>query len=103
MGIYIKDMEMPESCRDCHFCAGQANTGYGVCAWCRVDGKARDAYTRQDCPLVPVPEPHGKLIDVDTLPISTAVPLDGRPYQYVHIDNIKAASIIIPASEEGET
>ena len=45
--------------------------------------------------------PHGKLIDADALIISTAVPLDGKPYQYVHIDNIKNASTIIPA-EEGE-
>lgn len=49
---------------------------------------------------VPVP-PHGRLIDADALAISTAVPLDGKPYQYVHIDNIKAAPTIVPA-EEGE-
>ena len=60
MGIYIKSMEMPKSCRECRFCNGQANTDYGVCAWCNVDGKARDAYTMQDCPLVPVPE-HGRM------------------------------------------
>ena len=65
MGVYI-NMEMPKSCRDCRFCNGQADTGYGVCAWCEVDGKARDAYTMQDCPLVPVP-PHGRLIDADAL------------------------------------
>lgn len=45
---------------------------------------------------------HGKLINVDTLTISTAVPLDGKSYQYVHIDNIKSAPSIIPASEEGK-
>jgi hypothetical protein len=65
MGVYI-DMEMPKSCRDCRFCNGQANTDYGVCAWCDVDGKARDAYTMQDCPLVHVP-PHGRLVDADRL------------------------------------
>lgn len=43
---------------------------------------------------------HGDLIERDALTISTAVPLDGKSYQYVHIDNIKGASIIIPASEE---
>ena len=70
MGVYI-DMEMPKSCRDCRFCNGQANTDYGVCAWCDVDGKARDVYTMQDCPLVPVP-PHGDLIDRDALKASLA-------------------------------
>ena len=98
MGVYIKDMEMPKSCRDCRFCAGQANTDYGVCAWCRVDGKVRDAYTRQDCSLISIP-PHGRCIDADALTTSTAVPLDGKPYQYVHIDNIKTAPTIIEADE----
>ena len=46
MGVYIKNMEMPENCRDCNFCAGQANMNYGVCALCRIDGKTHDAYTR---------------------------------------------------------
>lgn len=35
-----------------------------------------------------------RLIDADALTISTAVPLDGKPYQYVHIDNIKAAPTV---------
>lgn len=66
MGVYIKGMEMPKSCRDCRFCNGQADTDYGVCAWCDVDGNARDAYTMQDCPLVNIP-PHGRLIDAEAL------------------------------------
>lgn len=46
------------------------------------------------CEVIPVPE-HGKCIDADKLTISTAVPLDGEPYQYVHINNIKNAPTII--------
>ena len=41
--------------------------------------------------------PHGRTIDAAALTISTAVSLDGKPYKYVHIDNIKAAPTIIPA------
>ena len=63
MGVYI-NMEMPKSCGDCRFCGGIADTDCGPCAWCDVDGKARVADTRQDCPLVPVP-PHGRLGDLD--------------------------------------
>ena len=48
---------------------------------------------------IPIP-PHGDLIERDALITSTAVPLAGKPYQYVHIDNIKNASIIIPAEKE---
>ena len=65
MGVYI-NMEMPKSCGDCRFCNGQADTDYGVCAWCDVDGNARDAYTMQDCPLIEIP-PHGDLIDREAL------------------------------------
>ena len=73
MGIYIKNIEMPKSCRECRFCNGSVFfiPDCGVCAWCNVDGKVRDAYTMQDCPLIPIPE-HGRLIDADEL--KTAFP-----------------------------
>jgi hypothetical protein len=48
--------------------------------------------------VISVP-PHGRLGDLDALPISTAVPLNGKPYRYVHIDNIENAPTIIPAEE----
>lgn len=78
MSILI-NMEMPTSCRDCRFCNSQADTDYGVCAWCDVDGKARDAYTRQDCPLVPVPA-HGKMIIRDGEVIERDGSIDVRDY-----------------------
>lgn len=71
MSVLIRGMEMPTTCRDCRFCNGQADTDYGVCAWCDVDGNAHDAYTMQDCPLIHVP-PHGDLIDRDKLYEKTA-------------------------------
>ena len=61
-----------------------------------VSTTAKNGYKKYKA--VPVP-PHGRLIDADALTISTAVPLDGKPYRYVHIDNIKDAPTIIPASE----
>ena len=66
MSVYIKGMEMPKRCDDCRFCDWIADTNCGPCAWCDVDGKARVADTRQDCPLVPVPD-HGRLGDLDKL------------------------------------
>ena len=62
-GVYIKGIEMPKNCRECCFLNGEADTEYGVCARCMVDGKDRDAYTTQDCPILPVPD-HGDLIDM---------------------------------------
>ena len=102
MGVYIKGMEMPKNCCGCEF---SAYTPTGSIPYCRRTRKdlAADVYFNKrdsDCPLIPVP-PHGRLIDADALTISTAVPLDGKPYQYVHIDNIKGAPTILEA-EEGE-
>ena len=97
MGVYINGMETPRKCIRC-----PVNV-YGRCLVNDdkdVSKATADAVRDKDCPLVPVP-PHGDLIDRDALTISTAVPLDGKPYQYVHIDNIKAAPTVIPA-EEGE-
>ena len=111
MSILIKGMEMPTSCRDCRFCNGQADTDYGVCAWCDVDGNAHDAYTMQDCPLVPVP-PHGRLIDADALIewlYSDEPNALKAPFRLCTADRsdviflVKNAPTIIPASEEGET
>lgn len=68
MGIYIKKMEMPESCYYCPFADG---------VWqkdkrCLINGKemprdGRDVQQNHiNCPLIPVP-PHGDLIDRDAL------------------------------------
>ena len=95
MRIYI-DMEMPKSCRDCRFCNGQANTDYGTCDWCDVDGKARDAYTMQDCPLVNVPA-HGRLIDADVLKKKHHLTDDFYETEYVEVEDIDAAPTVIQA------
>lgn len=96
MGVYI-NMEMPESCIKCKLCVSYKCVPTGEIRW--SDEFDYDSKRFENCPLVPVPE-HGRLIDADALTISTAVPLDGKPYQYVHIDNIDAAPTIIPAEEE---
>ena len=66
MSVYIKNMTMPENCRVCRFYNSPTNTDYRMYAWCNVDGKTRDAYAMQDCPLIPV-LPHGRLIDADAV------------------------------------
>ena len=95
MSIYIKDMEMPvpgryeaviivldESTAEIAISPAEDDIGY----W-------------KEYPLFSVPE-HGRLIDADELPVSRAVPLDGKPYKYVHIDNISTAPTIILADKE---
>lgn len=60
MGVYIKDMEMPDNCALCPMWdAGNClvATEAIICEYNKRPS---------DCPLVPVP-PHGRLIDADAL------------------------------------
>lgn len=53
MGVYIKGMEMPKKCSECPFWTITSCTA-------TFQGK-------KSCPLIEVPEPHGRLIDADEL------------------------------------
>lgn len=94
MSIYIEDMNMPTTCGKC-----KIKNVIECNRWKLVRSVVLDRH--RECPLISVPE-HGDLIERDKLVINTAVPLDGNPYQYVHIDNIKCAPVIIPASKESK-
>ena len=87
MGVYISGLEIPPK-------------GKGAVVILCSSGAVYSGGQKVGT-AVPVP-PHGRLIDADALKISTAVPLNWKPYRYAHIDNIEAAPTIIPASEEGE-
>lgn len=69
MGVYIKGMEMPQSCDDCRL---KKSYVYAVrseeCAYyCRnVDPYVSMGKRPDWCPLIDVP-PHGRLIDADAL------------------------------------
>ena len=97
MGVYIKDMQLPDMCGHCRFAAAFdcEVTGKFI-----VDHKVRNA----DCPLIEITEPHGDLIDRQEL--------CGVIEQLVfywdygrHIPDcwnaLLDAPTIIPASEEG--
>ena len=72
MSVLVKGMEMPESCRECRFQDFGSTTGD---TWCGVkdivlaknfevigfDGKP------DWCPLVALPDKHGRLVDADAL------------------------------------
>ena len=50
MSVYIKGMEMPKNCWECHF-------GHGETGICVVDFKSHgDWNDPQNCPLLPVPD-----------------------------------------------
>ena len=63
MGIYVKGMGMPKNCAECPV----ALSG----KYCRIS-QTYTTYIKLPirpghCPLVEVPEPHGRLIDADEL------------------------------------
>lgn len=67
MGIYIKDAELPTSCRSCPFENG--GDCYGGKAKYIMDVDDNEEQFRNsrhpNCPLTEVAEPHGRLIDAD--------------------------------------
>lgn len=94
MGVYIKGMEMPTSCRACLY----SRTDIRNVDWCVLTEKDLPC----DCPLVPVP-PHGDLIDRDEIPYKKIMLDDDDEFYYgVTQPYIDRMPVIIPA-EEGET
>ena len=62
MSVIVKGMKMPDTCLHCPFADGE----YG---WCDVDnsiGMCNDERP-DDCPLVALPDTHGRLVDADAL------------------------------------
>lgn len=67
MSILIKGMEMPKSCDDCKM----RSLGFGK-MFCPITSEdvTNQEYAKnrhENCPLIEVPTPHGRLIDADEL------------------------------------
>lgn len=65
MAIYIRDMEMPKYCAECHF-----DTFADDLHYCTIKQIPTEDYWEcrpPFCPLTEVAEPHGRLIDADAL------------------------------------
>lgn len=104
MGIYLPNMEMPETCCDCRF---------AVDGWCYAAEKQDNKQYLNDiqrtnwCPLIPVPA-HGDLIERDALLSEYPEPSNylGTDGVIFHITGIRAsiecAETIIPAESESE-
>ena len=58
MGIYIKSISMPKNCFECKFIRHGMEEN-----WCYITSNGIPC----ECPLIDIPVPHGRLIDVDTL------------------------------------
>ena len=99
MGIYIPNMEMPKSCEDCPLVEETENYFGDIMS--RVCNLIYKGYTseatkgrrRDDCPLVPLPEGHGRLIDGDALMMN----IGDVPYKGSVRRVLLSAPTIIPA------
>ena len=68
MSVLIKGMEMPKACEWCSFIS-TFTTESGLGCRCEVESFEFWDYSKrqENCPLVEVPAPHGRLIDADRL------------------------------------
>lgn len=118
MGVYIKNMEMPESCLECPFKWAGDSTTYCLAQTPTMKSlmpvklheirwkKFRNAvekfrWKEASCPLVPVP-PHGRLIDADEfLKRAIGTKCFRGDYALMLEELVGESTTIIPA-EEGE-
>ena len=101
MSVLIKGMEMPKSCDDCYIANCPNDIGYTDMGKCS---------RHINCPIIDVPEPHGRLIDEKNI-CDKLRPLIETPYCYNRLQIISEtlahclqiisdAPTVIPASEE---
>ena len=68
MSVIVKGMKMPDSCAVCRF-AGKG--GYHmervVCMFTGKNEDVKNVDRLSDCPLIALPDHHGRLVDADAL------------------------------------
>lgn len=107
MSVLIKGMEMPTSCDSCRIMEFEdTNCVEEFYCGCPIVFKAHPQGVdhRPDyCPLIEVPEPHGRLIDADAIPYKKIMYDDDDFYYGVTKPYIDRIPTVIPASEEVST
>ena len=76
MSVIVKGMEMPKTCNDC---------GLRDSFDCWITDsyiEARFSKRNEDCPLVEIPTPHGRLIDVDEPMTKISTMMQEPDYQH---------------------
>ena len=100
--ILIRGMEMPRDCRECPLNVSiyTYDGGDETCALNAWDGYSEQPKITQhpDCPLVPLPEGHGRLGDLDALMKN----IGDVPYKGAVRRVLMSAPTIVPAEGGGE-
>ena len=92
MAILVEGIDMPKNCDECPL--------NSTCVYSLYMPLYHTEKRHSDCPLIEVPEPHGRLIDAEKLK-SYWAPDHSRYFDADYfIHTIDVAQTIIPASEE---
>ena len=65
MGVYIKNLEMPKSCKQC--IERGLRSAFRCLEWQHVSVENSNVLRAESCPLAEIPEKHGTLIDKENL------------------------------------
>ena len=99
MGFYVptnRDVKFPKACEQCHF--------YDGLLCCVMDTYVHDPENKhEECPLIEIPDNHGRLIDADAMirDIERAI-VPSRYIKERNADMVKFLSLedtVIPADE----
>ena len=105
MGFYVptnRDVKFPKACEQCHF--------YDGLLCCVMDTYVHDPENKhEECPLIEIPDNHGRLIDTDALKkiLVTAIPQYSLAGCTTYADSdimrwIDEVPTVIPAGPEEE-
>lgn len=67
MSVFIRGMEMPTTCCNCKFREPFIDFVYCHLAEMDMEYEESDNCRHPDCPLVEIPTPHGRLIDIKSV------------------------------------
>ena len=105
--ILIRGMEMPKSCDECRLFNESWCMALGVENWRKSYNKPPEGGRLPDCPLVPLPEGHGDLIEKQAFIADIAgfiecitnvgVMVDGEMLWGKLLDALANAKTIVPA------
>jgi len=107
MSLIIKGMDMPKSCYDCDLFSGEGFLCPLVIETTN-DWSREFMYKRVDeCPLVEIPTPHGRLIDADAnvgsyVETWTCTCSEFGTQRVMAVDDLKNLPVIIEAEENDE-
>lgn len=98
MGVYIKGMKMPKTCEECFLVSSCIGRHWEIT---KDDIGYKGEYVKDNCPLIEVPEPHGRLIDVDKVfDEAEKILYENKYISIADIDDFRNAPTVIERSNK---